>query len=101
MEGTETPVPDRDAEQMQADETVDVAFSDAVDTGYESDVAELFVDDGDGMDFNTKAKDNMVMALTMARATAEKAKIRAASMCKRSPATTSKYTDSRSETSPC
>ena len=40
MEEIETPVPDRDAEQMQAGEAVDVAFTDADDTGYESDVAE-------------------------------------------------------------
>ena len=32
MEGIETPVPDRDAEQMHADETVDVAVADADDT---------------------------------------------------------------------
>ena len=39
MEGIETPFQDRDAEQMQTDEAVDIAFADANDTGYESDLA--------------------------------------------------------------
>ena len=46
------------------------------------------MDDGDGMHFGTAAEDKMVMALTMAGVTVEKAKICAASMCKRSPTTT-------------
>ena len=88
MEGIETPVPDRDAEQVQADEAVDIAFADVDDTGYESDVAEILMDDGDGMDVCTAAEGNMLMALTMAGVTVEKAKICAASMCKRSPTAT-------------
>ena len=43
MEGVETPVMDRDAEQMQADEAVDIAFADVDDTRYESGVAEICI----------------------------------------------------------
>ena len=82
MEGVETPVMDRDAEQMQADDAVDIAFAAVDDTGYESDAAEMFMDDGDGMDVG---EDRMVMALTTAGVTVEKTKICAASMCKRIP----------------
>ena len=46
------------------------------------------MDDGDGLDFGTAAKDQMVMALTMAGVTIEKAKMCAASMCKPSPKAT-------------
>ena len=46
------------------------------------------MDDGDGMDVGTAAEDKKVTALTMAGVAVEKAKIWAASMCKRSPTTT-------------
>ena len=73
---------------MQADEAVDVAFADVDGTGYESDTAELFMDDGNGPDVGAEAEDEMVMALTTAGVTVEKAKICAASMCKRFPTMT-------------
>ena len=41
MDGIKTPVPDRDAEQMQTHEAVDIVSADADDTGCESDDAEF------------------------------------------------------------
>ena len=51
MEGIQTPIVDRDAEQMQADDAVDVASADVDGTGIEDDVAAMFMGDGDGTDF--------------------------------------------------
>ena len=84
MEGVKAPVVDRDAEQMQADDA-DIAVADVDGTGMEDDVAAMFMDDGDGMGFGEDAQDKMVMALTTAGVTVEKAKINASSICKRVP----------------
>ena len=81
--GVETPVMDRNAEQKQAGKAVDIAFADVDDTGNDSDVADMFMDDGDGMDVGANAENKMVTALTTAGVTVEKATICAASMCKR------------------
>ena len=88
MEGVEAPVMDQDAEQIEADEAVGVAFADVDGTVYESGVAEMFMDYGDGMDVGAEDDDKMVMSLTTAGVTVEKAKICAASMCRRAPTTT-------------
>ena len=85
MEGIETPNVDRDAEQMQADDAVDIAVADADDTGNANDVAAMFMDDGNGMNLGVEAEDKMVMALTTAGVTVEKAKICASSMWKKGP----------------
>ena len=79
---------DRDAEQMQADDAVDVAFADVDGTGNEDDVAAMPMDDGDGMDFGVEAEDKTAMTLTTAGVTVEKAKIYASSRCKKAPTTT-------------
>ena len=52
-EGVEIPVMDRDVEQTQADE----AFAHIDDTGNDSDVAEMFKDDGYGADGGADAED--------------------------------------------
>ena len=60
---------DRDAEQMQADDAVDVAFADVDGTGNEDGVAAMFMNDGDGMGFGVGAETKIVMALTTAGVT--------------------------------
>ena len=61
-----------------------MAFANVDGAGKEDDAAAaMLMDDGGGMDFGVEAEDKIVMALTTAGVTVEKAKIYAPSMCKR------------------
>ena len=99
--GIATPVADRDADQMQLYEAVGITVACEHGPGeYEAGIADLFMDDGNGMDFvaniyasareqcGEETKNNVAVALTTAGVTVEKTNIYAAAMCQRAQTAT-------------